>query len=131
MTGLKKLLKKGALPKTLNQALIICLPKWGEPANKCENMKPISLLNSDLKTVCKLLARWIQKILPYIINKEQNGFVSGRRGFHNVRRVLNVLYYKKKKEEGKNTSLLSLDIEKALDRVEGPYLFMVPEKFGI
>lgn len=81
----KETFKKGALPKTLNRALIILLPKWGEPANKCENMKPISLLNSGLKTVCKLLASWIQKILPYIINKNQNGFVSGRRGFHNVR----------------------------------------------
>ncbi|KAM4675836.1 aspartate aminotransferase, cytoplasmic-like [Discoglossus pictus] len=71
----------------------------------------------------------ITRFLPEIIHKDQAGFVPHRQAGDNVRRILNLQYLAHK--AGSPMCLLALDIEKAFDTVEWPYLFMVLYRFGI
>lgn len=125
---LEESLEKGELPLTLRNALITLILKPGKPPTKCESYRPISLINSDVKIIAKVLARRLEKHLPSIVALDQNGFIRGRQGFHNIRRLLNIIHAKK---ESSDMAVIGLDAEKAFDRVEHPYLFEVLNRFGI
>lgn len=60
----------GSLPKTLTEANISLILKKGKPGDECSSFRPISLLNLDVKILCKILALRLEKILPHIINND-------------------------------------------------------------
>lgn len=84
-------------------------------------------MGCDTKILCKALAMRLDRYIPNLIHNDQSGFVKKRQGFHNIRRVLNILH---EKAECKDTALLSLDARQAFDRIEWSFLFNVLPWFG-
>ena len=116
------------LPPTLYHATISLLLKKDKDPQCCSSFRPISLLNQDFKILAKALGLRLEKLLPSIISNDQTGFIRGRQSFCNVRRLLNILHTPSQHSGAE--AVISLDAEKAFDRVEWDYLFFALEKFG-
>lgn len=117
------------LPQSLREANISLILKKGKDPEDCGSYRPISLLNVDLKLLSKILALQLEKILPFIIDEDQTGFIRSRNSNTNIRRLLNIIELSHKRNT--DTLIFSLHAEKAFDRVEWPYLFYSPERIGL
>lgn len=115
-------------PPEMLQAYIVTLPKPGKDPITPSNFRPISLLNSDIKIYAKLITRRLTTYIPSLIQKDQMGFVRGRQTSDATRRIINIIHHA---ELTKTPSLLlSIDAEKAFDRVNWKYMSMTLSKYG-
>lgn len=116
------------IPLEMQKSFITLIPKPDKDPSICANYRPIALLNSDLKIFTKLLSNRLNMILPSLIHKDQVGFVPLRQAGDNTRKVIDLVEVANR--DGAPSMLLSLDAEKAFDRLGWPFLFATLTHMG-
>ena len=119
---------QGAIPGSVTKGVITLLKKGGRHIwEGLDDYRPITLLNTELKILARVLANRLQLVISDLIGPEQTFAVKERSiqdNLHLIREVLEGI------EDGTEAALISLDQSKAFDRVDHRFLATVLETAG-
>jgi len=62
-----------------------------------DNLRPISLLNTDYKILTKAIAKRLEKVLPKVINLHQTGYIKTRYISENISLISDIMTYTEEK----------------------------------
>ncbi|GKU88725.1 hypothetical protein SLEP1_g2954 [Rubroshorea leprosula] len=127
---LKFLNENEPLPEQLNFTNIVLIPKCPKPKTMA-NLRPISLCNVIYKVLAKTLANRFKSVLSSVISPVQSAFLPNRLITDNFLIAFEVLHHMKvRKKRKRGWQAIKLDMSKAFDRVEWPYLEQIMRSLG-
>ena len=117
----------GSLSLSQRRGVISLLFKKGDRLD-ARNWRPISLLNVDYKIASRVIAGRLLKVIHAVVHTDQTCGVPGRFIGENVAFLRDVVAFAT--ETNSPVAVLSLDQEKAFDRVDWPFMRSVLSSMG-
>lgn len=109
------------------RSIITLLYKRGD-VTRIRNWRPVSLLCCDYKLITKILNNRLKGVLDTVISPSQQSGISGRTIFNNLHLMRDVIDYCE--NQAIPGYILSIDQEKAFDKVDRDFLYAVLERMG-
>ena len=127
----QKIEEEGTLPNSFYEATITLIPKPGKDNTHKKRKLQANITDEHrCKNPRQNLSKRIQQHIKKLIHHDQVGFIPGIQEFFNICKSINVVHHINQWKD-KNHMIISVDAEKAFDRIQHPFMMKTLQKMGI